>query len=295
MTALQSNPSTPSKAPFRPSPFRRPNSPLGRSPSTIRAPTPQGSPLKQSTPSEAIDAGHGYVRNAASDKAWIKQSQDTETVPTPSKSPIPFKLTSTLPENREDPVPRPLAVRNEASINRVNVDPLSSVPPHYLHTMRESFSVLDRANTGQITKSDVSNTLAELGLENSASTMSTYFPSASSSLNLGAYLNLLARDLTRLNRQDELMAAFLAFDNDDSDQIDIAELKDALMTTAPESGSPLTEREIEEVMEGFVGRRVLKKGQINSNLGGKKEVFRYADFTSSIWGTVGNGSQNGST
>jgi hypothetical protein len=91
------------------------------------------------------------------------------------------------------------------------------------------------------------------------------------------------------------MAAFLAFDNDDSDQIDIAELKDALMTTAPESGSPLTEREIEEVMEGFVGRRVLKKGQINSNLGGKKEVFRYADFTSSIWGTVGNGSQNGST
>jgi Ca2+-binding EF-hand superfamily protein len=216
-------------------------------------------------------------------------------VPTPSKSPIPFKLNSSVPEKREELIPRPLSMRNEVPSTRINADPLSSVPPNYLHTMRESFSVLDRSNSGQITKSDVSTTLSELGLDNSASTMSIYFPSGSSSLNLGAYLNLLSGDLARLSRQDELMAAFLAFDNDDSGQIDIAELKEALMTTAPESGAPLSEREIEEVMEGFVGRRVLKKGQINSNLGGKKEVFRYADFTSSIWGTAGNGSQNVST
>jgi Ca2+-binding EF-hand superfamily protein len=216
-------------------------------------------------------------------------------VPTPSKSPIPFKLNSSVPEKREELIPRPLSMRNEVPSTRMNTDPLSSVPPNYLHTMRESFSVLDRSNSGQITKSDVSTTLSELGLDNSASTMSIYFPSGSSSLNLGAYLNLLSGDLARLSRQDELMAAFSAFDNDDSGQIDIAELKEALMTTAPESGAPLSEREIEEVMEGFVGRRVLKKGQINSNLGGKKEVFRYADFTSSIWGTAGNGSQNVST
>ena len=225
----------------------------------------------------------------------MKQSQDAEAAPTPSKSPIPFKLASAIPERQEEPVPRPAPLRSGTSSGRANADPLSSVPPQYLHTMRESFSVLDRSNSGQISKSDVSNTLSELGLDNSTSTMSTYFPSGTSSLNLGAYLNLLAGDLTRLSRQDELSAAFLAFDNDDSGQIDVAELKEALMTTAPESGSALTEREIEEVMEGFVGRRVLKKGQINSNLGGKKEVFRYADFTSSIWGTVGNGSQNGST
>ena len=158
--------------------------------------------------------------------------------------------------------------------------------------MRESFSVLDRGNTGQVSKADVSNTLAELGLDNSSGAMSTYFPPGSTSLNLGAYLNLLASDLTRLSRQDELMAAFSAFDNDDSGQIDIGELKDALLNTAPESGSSLTEREIEEAMEGFVGRRVLKKGQVNSSLGGKKDVFRYGDFTSTIWGTAGNGNQN---
>jgi Ca2+-binding EF-hand superfamily protein len=172
---------------------------------------------------------------------------------------------------------------------------LSSVPPHYLHTMRESFSVLDRSNTGQITKPDVSNTLAELGLDNSNAAMSSYFPPGSSSFNLGAYLNLLAKDLVRLSRQDELMAAFSAFDGDDSGQIDIAELKDALLNTAPESGSPLHEREIEEVMEGFVGRRILQKGQVHSGLGGKKDVFRYGDFTSSIWGTAGGGAQTGAS
>ena len=157
--------------------------------------------------------------------------------------------------------------------------------------MRESFSVLDRANAGQITPADVSSTLSELGLENSASTMSTYFPPGSSSLNLGSYLNLLARDLVRLSRQDELTGAFSAFDNDDSGQIDVMELKEALLNTAPETGTPLTAREIEDAMDGFVGLRVLKKGQINSSLGGKKEVFRYGDFTSSIWGTAGNGNQ----
>lgn len=98
--------------------------------------------------------------------------------------------------------------------------------------------------------------------------------------------------MVRLSRQDELTAAFSAFDNDDSGQIDVAELKDALIHTASESGARLTEREIEDVMDGFVGRRVLKKGQINSGLGGKKEVFRYGDFTSSIWGTGNGNNQN---
>jgi Ca2+-binding EF-hand superfamily protein len=167
-------------------------------------------------------------------------------------------------------------------------DALSAVPPNYLHTMRESFSVLDRENTGNITKSDVASTLAELGLDDSPAAMAAFFPK-SGSLNLSSYLNLLAQDLVRLSRQDELAAAFSAFDKDDSGQIDVAELKDALLNTAPEDGRHLSSRDLDQVLDGFVGRRVLKKGQVTSGLGGNKEVFRYNDFITNIWAAGSTG------
>lgn len=88
------------------------------------------------------------------------------------------------------------------------------------------------------------------------------------------------------------MAAFAAFDEDDSGQIDVGELRDALLSTLPEpgeSGKMLSEREVDRVMDGFVGRRILKKGAMgnNSGLGGRKEVFRYGDFVGGIWGPAG--------
>jgi Ca2+-binding EF-hand superfamily protein len=155
--------------------------------------------------------------------------------------------------------------------------------------MRESFSVLDRSNAGAISSGDVATALAELGLDASPRSIAAYFPAAAGGgpgapLNLGAYLALLSRDLARMSRREELMAAFAAFDDDDSGQIDVAELREALLTTAPETGQMLTEDEVDAVMEGFVGRRVLKKGQVHPGLGGKKEVFRYGDFTTSVWG-----------
>jgi Ca2+-binding EF-hand superfamily protein len=159
--------------------------------------------------------------------------------------------------------------------------------------MRESFSVLDRSNNGQITPADVATALSELDLDSSASTLSTYFPPGTSSLNLGAYLNLLAGDMAQLSRQDELIAAFSAFDDDDSGQVDVAELRDAVLNTAPEGGPPLSPQQVDAALEGFVGRRVLKKGQVNSGLGGKKEVFRYGDFVTGIWGGNLNESQQG--
>jgi Ca2+-binding EF-hand superfamily protein len=158
--------------------------------------------------------------------------------------------------------------------------------------MRESFSVLDRANNGNIAPADVATALSELGLDCSPPTMAEYFPPGTSSLNLGAYLNLLARDLARLSRQDELMAAFSAFDDDDSGQIDVAELRNAILNTAPENGQHLTAQDMDAALEGFIGRRVLKKGQVNPGLGGKKEVFRYPDFVAGIWGNNGHGQQS---
>jgi Ca2+-binding EF-hand superfamily protein len=152
--------------------------------------------------------------------------------------------------------------------------------------MRESFSALDRTNAGTVSAGDVATALAELGLDASPRALAEYFPggAAPAQLNLGAYLALLSRDLARLSRRDELTAAFAAFDDDDSGQIDVAELREALLTTAPEAGPMLTEDEVDAVMDGFVGRRVLKKGQVHPGLGGKKEVFRYGDFTTGVWG-----------
>ena len=64
------------------------------------------------------------------------------------------------------------------------------------------------------------------------------------------------------------------------------------MTTMPENGNrPFTEAEVDQMLEGYVGRRVLKKGQVHSGLGGKREVFRYEDFVAGIWGGNANGQQ----
>ena len=272
----------------RASPFRRPESPLGRSPSTVRAPTPQGSPLKKSTPSQSPTKFASTTPSSANDGSWIRQ-QDSPAL-APSKSPIPFRLPQTAP--RDSPPTATTATRalparppSAAGGGAAPSDPLSSIPPAQLHTMRESFSALDRANSGAVSAADVATALAELGLDASPRSVAAYFPAgAPARLNLGAYLALLSRDLARLSRREELMAAFAAFDDDDSGQIDVAELREALLTTAPEAGQMLTEDEVDAAMEGFVGRRVLKKGQVHPGLGGKKDVFRYGDFTASVWG-----------
>jgi hypothetical protein len=88
------------------------------------------------------------------------------------------------------------------------------------------------------------------------------------------------------------MDAFSTFDADDSGQIDVQELKDALLSTMPEPGEDqrrLSEREVDMVMEGFTGRRAFKRGAASNTAGlgsdGRKPVFRYGDFVKSMWGT----------
>lgn len=76
-----------------------------------------------------------------------------------------------------------------------------------------------------------------------------------------------------------------AFDDDDSGQIDVAELRDALLRTSPEDGDqPLTEREIDEVLNGFTGRRVFGGKSSTAAAGKRGEVFRYQEFVSGIMG-----------
>ncbi|KAI8938050.1 hypothetical protein NX059_005722 [Plenodomus lindquistii] len=192
----------------------------------------------------------------------------------------------------EDPVaslaPRPAA--RPAPLTRGNSsDALSRIPPPMLHSMRESFSVMDRDNDGHVNSADVADMLSQLGLSATPSQLSTYFNGAQS-INLATYLNTLSDLLGGLSHANELSAAFEAFDDADDGQIDLAELKDALLHTAPEAGEhKLTEREIDMVIEGFSSRRAFGKG--GKSLG-RGEVFRYQDFLSSLTGG-GNEGENG--
>ena len=89
----------------------------------------------------------------------------------------------------------------------------------------------------------------------------------------------------------ELLSAFSAFDDDDDGQVDLAELRDALLHTAPEPGErPLTAMEVDRVMTGFTGRRAFNK-HITAGLGKRGEVFKYQNFVNSIVGSNGSSGQ----
>jgi len=100
-----------------------------------------------------------------------------------------------------------------------------------------------------------------------------------------------------LSPQQELLNAFSAFDDDDSGQVDIAELKDALLHTAPDAGErALTEKHVDKALEGFTGRRVFARSTVgiagvrglnDPHAGsGKKngDVFRYQEFVGNLTG-----------
>lgn len=111
-------------------------------------------------------------------------------------------------------------------------------------------------------------------------------------MNLPTYLNALSSLLAPLSSRKELLNAFAAFDDDDSGQVDIAELRDALLHTSPEAGeSPLTEREVDDVLGGFAGRRAFGGKGRSAGLNGAKrsEVFHYPDFVGSVMGASDNG------
>lgn len=131
--------------------------------------------------------------------------------------------------------------------------------------------------------------LTEPGLPHSQSDVSPFFPpSEPQTIALAAFLNSLADGLAALSPSAELLSAFSAFDDDDSGQVDLVELRKALLDTAPEPGErALTATEVDKVMNGFTGRRAFNRN-MNAQLGSKKgEVFKYQEFVNSIMGSNG--------
>ena len=170
------------------------------------------------------------------------------------------------------------------------------IPQPLLHSMRESFEVLDSNNTGSVTSASVSEMLSQLGLDNAPSALKDFFPSnGPSQINLARYLDMLAAPLADLSQPNELRAAFEAFDVDDSGQIDVTMLREALLNTTPglgEDGVRLSEREIDTVLGEFAGRRAFGAKGLNAAKT-KGDVFKYRDFMANVsgGGTSGNGNE----
>ncbi|KAF2717631.1 EF-hand [Polychaeton citri CBS 116435] len=216
-------------------------------------------------------------------------------VATASKPPA-FSLSKAVPTHQ---APRPAASAGFGGpIGGGAGASYTHLPPALLRSMRESFEVLDSNNSGQISSASLLPLLEQLSLPTDAAHLSAFFPPHASHsvqpLNLARYLDLLSGPLANLSRPEELEAAFSAFDKDDSGQIDVDELREAMMRTAPEPGEEdwrLGGAEVETVMREFTGRRVWGGrrgfgGGMGKGSGGGSggEVFRYRDFMASVSG-----------
>ncbi|TVY86737.1 Myosin regulatory light chain, partial [Lachnellula willkommii] len=257
----------------RVSPFRRPESPA--SPSPLRQSTPNPSPTKMA---------------ASTTPSRLAQQQQISTPPEPEQW-TPRGLVASAGRRERELSPTPAAknspgfggmLTNRAAANDGNA--LAKLQPAQVRELRGGFQILDRDSDGQVGREDVADMLTQLGLSANSSDITSFFPpSTSQTVTLPAYLNSLASLLAALSPSSELLSAFSAFDEDDSGQIDLAELRDSLLHTAPELGEkPLTEREIDRVMSGFTGRRAF--GKNNGGMGKRGEVFKYQEFMASVAG-----------
>ncbi|ERS97249.1 uncharacterized protein SPSK_02683 [Sporothrix schenckii 1099-18] len=275
----------------RSSPFRRPESPV--SPSPLRHTTPTASPFKgPNTPgNDGLKSGLATTPTPSS-----RYDGRTNSTPVPTNG-------SWTPRNQQIPSSQ-LQPAAEISGHRIggaassslaagNGSALAQLQPAQVRTLREGFQILDRDSDGSVGRDDVADMLNQLGLPSTPSDVSQFFPAGvPQTMTMGTFLNALASALAALSPSAELLSALSAFDEDDSGEIDAAELRDALLHTAPEPGEPaLTESEINRVMQGFMGRRAFtNKSKPGPGFGKRGDVFKYQDLVHSIAGS-GQGSQ----
>ncbi|KAI5370414.1 Putative EF-hand domain-containing protein [Septoria linicola] len=315
-------PSQISHAADRPtSPFARPTSSLSivSSPSrkisndSLRASEPPRSPLRSTRDPEQTLSRHSSAVPEGLDKSASsitspspydgnKQSSSAGSLSDDSPfSPTPVQalsrdnlrpamqrnITSSTTATVKQPLFTAQAKSATPKLNGFGGGAYNHLPQPLLHSMRESFEVLDSNNTGTVNSAAVADMLAQLGLDNNPSALKDFFPhNGPAQLNLARYLDILSGPLGELSESDELRAAFEAFDVDDSGQVDISMLRDALLHTAPQPGEDmirLSEREVDSVLGEFTGRRAFGTKGINAGKA-KGEVFRYRDFMASVSG-----------
>ncbi|RYP73152.1 hypothetical protein DL771_003788 [Monosporascus sp. 5C6A] len=176
---------------------------------------------------------------------------------------------------------RPQTMRTQSA----GTNALSQLQPAQMRVLRDAFQVLDRDSDGVVNREDVADMLGQLGLPTSPSDLSEFFPPGGpQTMTLAVFLNSIAASLAAMSPAAELLSALAAFDDDDSGQADLAELRDALVRTAPEPGErALTPAEVDKIVQGFSGRRAFTKHSVSAAGTAKRgEVFRYREFVNSI-------------
>ncbi|KAA8567564.1 hypothetical protein EYC84_008039 [Monilinia fructicola] len=247
----------------RASPFRRPES---QSQSPIPA---SPSPLRQSTP----------VLTPSSAKNML----------TPSRLGNVGTSNSTIETTPNRWTPRGFGGPLRSASYGSDDNALSKLSQAQVREMREAFQILDRDSDGQVGREDVADMLTQLGLSSNASELASYFPPPTpQTVTLPTFLNSLATLLSTLSPTAELLDAFSAFDEDDSGQADYAELRDALIHTAPDPGvKPLTDREVDRIMGGFTSRKALSKHMGAMGGARRQDVFKYQEFVANVAGGSG--------
>ncbi|KAI1167517.1 EF-hand [Nemania serpens] len=263
----------------RSSPFRRPESPSS-SPLGSRQTTPTPSPTKQNSL---------FTPSRFANPSSPTPSQDSE-VRTPRRLAPPDSMASPQSLASTARISPRVPATSHASIGHGSA--LSQLQPAQVRVLRDGFQIMDRDSDGAVNREDVLDMLGQLGLPAKATDVSQFFPPGGpQTMTLAAFLNSIATSLVALSPASELLSAFSAFDDDDSGQVDLAELRDALLRTTPEPGErTLTTSEVDKIIAGFSGRRAFSKSSMGGGgLGGPRrgEVFRYQEFVNSIMG--GNG------
>ncbi|EDN08259.1 conserved hypothetical protein [Histoplasma mississippiense (nom. inval.)] len=233
---------TPNTTPYKPSPlsfgsprtspFRRPS--VSASPNTVIRPNTPGSPSSKG-PTPIQSPSKLKQSHVADDGSIFSDSQFSPFVPGRREVPVsPTRVSHGQNESTASMMGSKLADRLATY-----GDTLSRLPQAQLREMREAFQVLDRDNDGQVNREDVADILLNLAT-------SQYFPpGAPQTLNLHTYLNSIANLLGPLSSTQELLNAFAAFDEDDSGQIDMDELRDALLNTKPDADGGMTTKDNE--------------------------------------------------
>ncbi|KAI5924889.1 EF-hand [Camillea tinctor] len=272
----------------RSSPFRRAESPA--SPTTHRSTTPTPSPTKVGgSGSVGTPSRFAYV-SSPTNSTTTAGSQSSTTPRRHSQVDDNMMFSSSSSQPLGSPTAHKTMARAATTTSIGHGNALSQLQPAQVRVLRESFQILDRDSDGVVNREDVVEMLTQLGLPAGASELSPFFPLAGpQTMTLAVFLNSIATGLASMSPSAELLSAFSAFDEDDSGQVDLGELRDALLHTAPEPGvKALTSSEVDRIVGGFSGRRAFSKSMAGGLGKQRGEVFRYQEFVNSIVG--GNGS-----
>ncbi|KAH7038188.1 uncharacterized protein B0I36DRAFT_346192 [Microdochium trichocladiopsis] len=290
-------------SPARNSPFRRPESPASPSQATNSQYSQRGNITPTTSPTKPSGASFAHSRLGST--ASAASPPTSPSMESGNRTP---RFGGGVPPggNSQNHLGSPVTISRAAPTKQPssNGNALSQLQPSQVRTLREGFQILDRNSDGVVTREDVADMLDQLGLPSSQSELSQFFPpSAPQTMTLAVFINSIATTLAAMSPSTELLSAFSAFDDDDSGQIDVAELRDALLNTAPEPGErSLTPAEVDRIVSGFSGRRAFSKSSVMAaardqhgggfGAKGKGEVFKYHDFVQSI---VGGGKDNSET